>query len=82
MGFLAAMHLRCADWEARRNLDSIEHGLLPILQHCADEPGRPYLGLPRLEPDTAAFLENAYHDIPLIVPEIKETYMEERYAMA
>jgi uncharacterized protein len=81
MGFLAAMQLRWTDWKALRNLDRVEHGLLlPILLHCTDELGRPYLGPPRPGPDTAAFLKNAYHDIPLVVPEIREFYMEERYA--
>jgi uncharacterized protein len=81
MGFLAAMQLRWTDWKALRNLDHVDHGLLlPILLHCTDELGRPYLGPPRPGPDTAAFLKNAYHDIPLVVPEIREFYMEERYA--
>lgn len=81
MGFLAAMQLRWADWKALRNLDLVEHGLLlPILVQCTDEIGRPYLGPPRPGPDTEAFLKNAYHDIPLVIPEIREFYMEERYA--
>jgi uncharacterized protein len=75
MGFLAAMQLRWSDWKALRNLDRIEHGLLlPILLHCTDEYGLPYLGPARSGPDTAAFLRNAYHDIPLVIPEIREFY--------
>jgi uncharacterized protein len=81
MGFLAAMQLRWSDWKALRNLDRIEHGLLlPILLHCIDEFGLPYLGPPRSGPDTEAFLKNAYHDIPLVVPEIREFYMQERFS--
>ena len=83
MGFLTAMRLRWPDWKALRNLDQIEHGLLlPILLHCTDEFGLPCLGPPRPGPETANFLKDAYHDIPLVVPEIREFYMNERYAKA
>jgi uncharacterized protein len=81
MGFLAAMQLRWSDWKVLRNLDRVEHGLLlQILLHCTDEFGLPYLGPPRPGPDTEAFLKNAYHDIPLVVPEIREFYMQEHFS--
>ena len=80
MGFLAAMRLRWTEWRPLLNLERIEHGLLlPILLHCTDELDRPLLGAPRQGPETEAFLRNAYHDIPVIVPEIREYWMPHRY---
>jgi uncharacterized protein len=79
MGFLAAMRLRFEVWQPLRDLNAIEHGLLlPILLHCVDPLGRPMLGPPREGPETEAFLRNAYHDIPLVIPEIRTFWMPER----
>ena len=62
-----------------RDLNRIEHGLLlPILLYCVDPLGRPTLGPPREEPETEAFLRSAYHDIPLVIPEIRTFWMPER----
>jgi len=81
MGFLAAMQLRWAAWKDLLNIDNIEHGLLlPILLHCTDELGIPMLGPSRKGPETEAFLRNAYHDIPLVVPQIREFWMPQRYS--
>jgi len=79
MGFLAAMRLRFAAWQPMLDLNRIEHGLmLPILLHCTDEKERPMLGPPRAGPETEEFLRNAYHDIPLVIPQIRETWMPQR----
>jgi uncharacterized protein len=83
MGFLTAMRLRWDAWKELRNLDRIEHGLLlPILLHCTNEFGLPMLGPPRQGPETDEFLRTAYHDIPLVIPEIRAFYMAERYAQS
>ena len=79
MGFLAAMQLRLPAWLPLRDLDRIEHGLLlPILLHCTDASGSPMLGPPREGPETEEFLRTAYHDIPLVVPEIRDFWMPNR----
>ena len=79
MGFLAAMRLRFEAWRPLRDLNRIEHGLLlPILLHCVDPLGRPMLGPPREGPETEAILRTAYHDIPLVIPEIRTFWMPER----
>jgi len=79
MGFLAAMQLRLQQWQPLRDLTRIDHGLLlPILLHCTDQLGRPMLGPPREGPETEAFLRDAYHDIPLVVPHIRQFWMPQR----
>ncbi len=79
MGFLAAMQLRFAAWGALRDLNRIEHGLLlPILLYCVDPLGRPMLGPSRKGPETEVFLRSAYHDIPLVIPQIREFWMPQR----
>lgn len=79
MGLLAAMQLRLAAWLPLRDLARIEHGLLlPILLHCNDASGGPLLGPPREGRETEDFLRTAYHDIPLVVPEIRDFWMPQR----
>lgn len=79
VGFLAAMKLRYDAWRPLRDLNRIEHGLLlPILLHCADAAGRPVLGPVLPGPKGEEFLRIAYHDIPLIVPAIREFWMPQR----
>jgi yecA family protein len=75
-GFYAAMNLNLRDWKPLLNRGNIHHGLLlPILAYCVDKKGAPVLGRPRPGPDTAQFFENeAYLDIPLVVPAIKELH--------
>jgi uncharacterized protein len=76
MGFLTGMRLRQKDWEPLLNLSSMDHGLmLPILLYCVDAVGRPMLGPPREGPETEEFLRTAYHDIPLVIPAIREYWM-------
>jgi len=80
-GFLAAMKLRYDAWQPLCGLGRFEHGLLlPILLHCTDAAGRPMLGPVRPGPEGAAFLRTAYHDIPLVVPAIREFWMPQRVA--
>lgn len=79
MGFLAAMKLRYSEWAALRDLSRTEHGLLlPILVHCTDGAGRPLLGPARAGPEGEAFLRTAYHDIPVVIPAIREFWMPQR----
>jgi uncharacterized protein len=79
MGFLAAMKLRYDDWQPLRDLSRIEHGLLlPILLHCTDLDGRSMLGPGRPGSEAEEFLRTAYHDIPVVVPAIREYWMPQR----
>lgn len=75
-GFYAAMNLNLRGWKPLLNRGDIHHGLLlPILAYCLDKKGAPVLGKPRSGPVTAHFFENeAYLDIPLVVPAIKELH--------
>jgi uncharacterized protein len=79
MGFLAATRLRYDAWRPLRDISRIEHGLLlPILLHCTDSAGRPVLGPVRPGPEGQEFLRTAYHDIPLVIPAIREFWMPQR----
>lgn len=79
MGFLSAMRLRFGDWRPLLDLGRIDHGLLlPILLYCTDPLGRPMLGPPREGPETEQFLRAAYHDIPLVIPAIRDFWMPQR----
>jgi len=81
-GFYASMNLNMKDWKPLLNRSNIHHGLLlPILIYCVDKKGLPVLGKPRPGPETERFLENeAYLDIPLVVPAIKELHDPMRLA--
>ena len=79
MGFVAATRLRYDAWRPLRDISRIEHGLLlPILLHCTDSAGRPVLGPVRPGPEGQEFLRTAYHDIPLVIPAIREFWMPQR----
>ena len=79
MGFLSAMRLRFDDWRPLLDLSRIDHGLLlPILLYCNDPLGRPMLGPPREGPETEEFLRTAFHDIPLVIPAIRDFWMPQR----
>jgi len=79
MGFLNAMRLRFDDWQPLLDLSRIDHRLmLPILLYCTDPLGRPILGPPREGPETEEFLRTAYHDIPLVIPAIRDFWMPQR----
>ena len=78
-GFLAAMRLRRDAWLPLLDLSRMDHGLLlPILLHCTDDAGRPMLGPTRPGPAGETFLRNAYHDIPITVPAIRDYWMPQR----
>jgi uncharacterized protein len=81
-GFYAAMNLNMKDWKPLLNRSNIHHGLLlPILIYCVDKKGLPVLGKPRSGPETERFLESeAYLDIPIVVPAIKELHDPMRIA--
>ena len=79
MGFLGAMQLRLDKWRPLLDLSRVDHGLLlPILLYCTDPFGRPMLGPPREGPETEEFFRTAYHDIPLVIPAIREFWMPQR----
>jgi uncharacterized protein len=79
MGFLGAMRLHSDAWRPLLDLSHVDHGLLlPILLHCTDPLGQPALGPPRDGPETEEFLRNAYHDIPLVIPAIRDYWMPQR----
>lgn len=75
-GFYAAMNLNLRDWKPLLNRGNVHHGLLlPILSYCLDKKGAPVLGKPRSGPETTHFFEHeAYRDIALVVPAIKELF--------
>lgn len=80
-GFLAAMKLRDDAWQPLCDFTRIEHGLLlPILLHCTDSAGSPLLGPVRPGAEGEEFLRTAYHDIPLVIPAIREFWMPQRAA--
>ena len=61
------------------DLARIDHALLlPILLYCTDPLGNPLLGPPREGPETEEFGRNAYHNIPLVIPAIREFWMPQR----
>lgn len=74
---MAAMTLRRNAWRPLRDLRR-QDLLLPILLHCTDGAGRPLLGPTRPGPEGEAFLRTAYHDIPIVVPAIREFWMPQR----
>jgi uncharacterized protein len=81
MGFLSAMRLRLEAWRPLLDLNRVNHGLmLPILLYCVDALGGPMLGPPPEGAKTAEFLRTAYHDIPLVIPAIREFWMPQRLA--
>ena len=81
MGFLAAMQLRYEAWLGLGDVGHIGHALLLlILLHCTDSAGNPLLGSVRAGPESQEFLRTAYHDIPLVVPAIREFWMPQRAA--
>ena len=79
MGFLSAMQLRLKAWQPLLDLSSPDHALmLPILLHCVDALGGPMLEPPREGPETHEYIRTAYHDIPIVIPAIREFWMPQR----
>jgi uncharacterized protein len=82
-GFISAMRLRFDDWRPLLDLSRVDHGLLlPILLYTTDPLGRPTLGPPRKGPKTEEFLRTAYHDIPMVIPAIRDFWMPQRLKQA
>jgi uncharacterized protein len=80
LGFAQAMKLRWKEWSALLDTKRIECALmLPILIYYADQIGAPMVPPPN-GMDTNAYLKVAYHDIPIVVPSIREFWMPTRYA--
>ncbi len=80
MGFVAAMKLRWKAWAPLLNAKNIQYGLLlPILLYCADELAIP-AGPPPKGIDIKSYLKTAYHDIPIVVPAIRDFWMPQRVA--
>ncbi len=78
MGFVAAMKLRWTAWAPLLDIKNIECGLLlPILLYYADELAIPAGPLPK-GIDTNSYLQVAYHDIPIVVPSIRDFWMPQR----
>lgn len=83
MGFLSAMRLRFNDWQPLLDLGRIDHGLmLPILLYCTNQLGQPMLGPSREGAETEEFLRTAYHDIPRVIPAIRDFWMPQRLKQA
>jgi uncharacterized protein len=79
-GFYAAMRLRTSDWAPLFDTSDVNHGLLlPILQHCRDDHGRPLLGPPRWGRESREFRRNAYSEIPAVVEAMRQYWMPTRY---
>ena len=78
LGFVHAMKLRWNAWAPLREGHSIECSLmLPIMLYCADQIGA------HMDPtpegiDTKEYLKAAYHDIPIVIPAIREFWMPQR----
>jgi uncharacterized protein len=80
LGFTAGMKLRWDAWEKLVNSKCIEFGLLlPILLYCADELALP-LGPAPQGIDMKSYLRTAYHDIPIVIPSIRDYWMPNRVA--
>ena len=82
LGFAHAMKLRWHAWAPLREARGIECGLmLPIMLYCADQIGTPMAPTPN-GINTKEYLKTAYHDIPLVIPAIREFWMPQRVAEA
>ena len=78
MGFARAMRLRWNAWAPLRDARGIECGLLlPIMLYGADQIGAP-MGPAPGGINTKDYLKTAYHDIPLVIPAIREFWMPQR----
>jgi len=80
LGFTAGMKLRWDAWGKLVDSKCIEFGLLlPIMLYCADQLAAP-LGPAPQGLDMQSYLRTAYHDIPLVVPAIRDYWMPNRVA--
>jgi uncharacterized protein len=80
MGFTTAMKLRWKAWAPLLDSKGIECSLLlPIMLHSADELAFHFGTLPQAT-DAKSYLKTAYHDIPIVVPAIRDFWMPNRLA--
>ena len=83
MGFLTAMRLRLKDWERLLDPSCPNHGLvLPILLYCVDALGGPVLEPPGESAEMHEYMRSAYHDIPIVIPAIRDFWTPRRVAEA
>lgn len=83
MGFLTAMRLRLKGWERLLDPSYPNHGLvLPILLYCVDALGGPVLEPPGESAEMHEYMRSAYHDIPIVIPAIRDFWMPQRVAEA
>lgn len=79
MGFLLVMKLRLREWSRLLTPARVEHRLLlPILSHCVDDRGRPFLP-PAMRTESAHFLQNAPSEIPKSVEALRQFWMPIRF---
>jgi yecA family protein len=79
MGFLLVLKLRLRDWSRLLTPARIEHRLLlPILSHCVDDRGRPFLP-PAMRTESAYFIANAAREIPASVEALRQFWMPTRF---
>ena len=82
LGFAHAMKLRWSAWAPLREARGIECGLmLPIMLYGVDQIGAPMDPAPN-GINTKEYLKTAYHDIPPVIPAIREFLMPQRVAEA
>jgi uncharacterized protein len=83
MGFLTAMQLRLKAWQPLLDLSCPNHGLmLPILLYCVDALGGPMFEPPGESTEMHECIRGAYHDMPIVIPSIREFWMPQRVANA
>ena len=79
MGFFLVLKLRLRDWSRLLTPARIEHRLLlPILSHCVDAGGRPFLP-PAMRTESAYFIQNASREIPASVDALRQFWMPIRF---
>ena len=83
MGFLTATRLRLKSWRPLLDPSCPNHGLvLPILLYCVDALGGPVLEPPGGSAEMHEYMRSAYHDIPIVIPAIRDFWMPQRVAEA
>jgi yecA family protein len=79
MGFFLVLKLRLRDWSRLLTPARIEHRLLlPILTHCVDAGGRPFLP-PAMRTEAPYFIQNASREIPASVEALRQFWMPIRF---
>jgi uncharacterized protein len=83
MGFLTAMQLRLKAWDRLLDPSCPNHGLmLPILLYCVDALGGPMFEPPGQSTEMHEYVRDAYHNIPIVIPAIRDFWMPQRVAEA